>query len=356
MAATTPPSLPNSLGDIILKVRKITKSPSSNLITDDQIIQYVNTYYLYDFPQEVRVKNTLSNFTFTTIPYQDTYQLPTDSVITIEPPLYIGGYQSYFTQSQEKFYQLYPRLAVQSNAVAGGDGTSGPYGFTLSNAPVFQKNIVIYAQNAAGITMTAVDLPTSTSSGTLQGQYISSGTINYITGEVTGLTFTVSVPSGEYINAESVPYYPSRPSAMLFYNDTLHLRPVPNAPYLVTIQAYVNPIACILGQGYNPPTDGGTVDTNYPSPPNVVTIPTGFTIDSDTPQIKQWWQLIAWGAALKIFEDRGDMESIGRFMPLYQNQKRLVLRRTLVEMSNERVATIYTDQTQYPMGNFYNQF
>lgn len=353
---TTPPGLPNTLGDIISKIRRICKAPSANQITDNQIIQYINTYFLYDFPQELRLKNTLSNFTFTTSPNQDNYQLPTDSVITIEPPVYISGYQSYFTQSQDDFYRLYPRLGLSVNGLATGNGTQGPYSFTLSNAPVLQNNVVVYAEDSTGATATAVDIPITTSTGALSGVAIqAASTINYVTGSVS-ILFNNVIPSGNPINCQVVPYMPSRPVAMLFYHDTISLRPVPDAAYLVNVQAYVNPIACILGQSFNPPTDGGTNDTMYPSPPNAINIPAGFINDTDTAQIKQWWQLIAWGASMKIFEDRGDLESIGKFMPLFDNQRRLVLRRTLVEMATERAATIYTEQCSYGVGNFFNQF
>lgn len=358
---TTPPGLPNTLGDIIQKVRRITKSPSPNQITDGQIIQYVNTYFLYDFPQELRLENTLSNFSFTTIPYQESYKLPTDSVITVEPPVYINGYQSFFTQSQDKFYLLYPRLAITASNIAVGNGSTGPYSFTLSNTPLLQNNLVISTVDASGNAQIATDIPVNTATGKLMGDsvapYIANtqSYIDYISGQGS-ITFSSIVANGVSINAQLVQYSPSRPVAMLFFQDTFYLRPVPDSAYLVNIQAYINPIACLTGQMYNPPTVGGTTDTNYPSPPNTANVPVGFQVDTETPQLKQWWQLIAWGAAMKVFEDRGDLENIQRFMPLFEKQKRLVLRRTLIEMANERSATIYTEQAQGFGGNFFNQF
>ena len=353
---TSPPGLPNNLGDIISKVRRITKSPSQNQITDDQIVQYINTYFLYDMPQELRLKNNLSNYTFATIPFQETYKLPTDTVISVEPPVYINGYQSYFTQSQDQFYMLYPRLGLVEQNLAFGNGTVGPYVFTLTNAPVLQNNVVIYATDSTGFTATAVDVPINVFTGALTGTSIQgASTLNYITG-VVSILFNNAIPTGNPINCQVVPYQASRPVAMLFYNDTIFLRPIPDASYLVNIQAYVNPFACINGASHNPPTNGGTNDPMFPNPPNAATIPAGFVSDTDTPQLNQWWQLIAWGTAIKIFEDRGDIENIARTMPLYDLQLRLVQRRTLVEMANERTATIYTEQVQYPLGNFFNQF
>jgi hypothetical protein len=338
-----PPYPPNTLADIISKVRRITKSPSANQITDGQITQYINTYYLYDFPAELRLKDTFSNWQFTCTPNQESYVLPTDTFITIEPPLYINGYQSHFTQSQEEFYKLYPRLGLQTNNNTG-NGTVGPYAIQIQNFPVLQNQVLIGALDSGGNAASATDTPIDIYTGTLSGPFIASGTINYLTGAIS-ITFTNTIPGGNTIDVNTVPYQPSRPVAALFYDNTMFLRPIPDGFYLVEIAAYINPFACPNGSLYNPPTDAGE------NPAGV-----GFISTLDTPQIKQWWQLIAWGASLKIFEDRGDIDNYMRFSPMYEQQKLLAQRRTLVEQANERTATIYTDQTRYGGGNFFNQF
>ncbi len=377
-APTPPPGLPNDLGDIVSKIRRITKSPSQAQITDDQIVQYINTYFLYDFPQELRLKNCLSNYNFSTIPYQESYRLPTDTIITVEPPVYVNGYQSFFTQSQDQFYRLYPRLAIPFQGQAG-NGTVGPYTVTLAPpagtpmSGILQNNVVLdLTDNTTGISSAcATDTPIDTTTGNMTGNGVASGTVNYITGVIT-ITFVSPVANTSSISVNFVPYVPSRPSAVLFYGDTLYLRPIPDGAYLVNIQAYINPISANfgalsnppIGQQYTPATGAGTPDPVAPSPPNPYTptagqpnsIARGFVTVDNTPQVKQWWQLVAWGAAIKIFEDRGDIESIARFQPLYENQKILVLRRTIVEMANERTATIYTEQTSHGGGNFFNQF
>jgi len=373
---TVAPGLPNTLGDIITKVRLITKSPSPNMISDDQIVQYINTWYLYDMPQELRLKNCLSNYSFATIPMQETYKLPTDTIITIEPPVYINGYQSLFTQSQDNFYMLYPRLGI---SFTGPSGTSitGPYTFTLQlpggipPGGVLQGNTVVSAiDNATGLGIaTGTDTPTNTTTGTFQGNGMAAAsTINYTTGVIT-LNFANILPTTATIHVQFVPYVPSRPVAMLFYADVIHLRPIPDAAYLVNIQAYINPIAAITGALYNPPIGqtytpalgAGPNDTVLSSPPNPYTtlganpIARGFVSSTDTPQLKQWWQLAAWGAALKLLEDRGDWDTVERLYPFYDKQMRLVLRRTIVEQNNERTATIYTEQTQGIGNSWYNQ-
>lgn len=368
-APSVPPAIPNTLGDIIAKVRRITKSPSQNQITDSQIIQYINTYFVYDFPEELRLKNTFSNWVFTTTPNQETYQFPTDQFLSIEPPLYINGYQSFFTQSQENFYMLYPRLGL-TTTLGFGNGTVGPYTFFTSNEPILQNNVVVGATDSAGNSVYASDLPSPayaypppsvvpTQLGALIGPGVvvnpfypnlSTAFVNYVTGQIT-ITFTNAIPSGTAITAQIVPYNPSRPVAALFYQDILYLRPIPDGFYQVTVAAYQQPITMLtattafdlgvpgqtaLGPGFN--NSGSTSDATL------------------LPQIRQWWQLIALGASMKIFEDKGDLENMQRLLPSYDMQKRLALRRTLVEMANERVSTVYSEQVQYPLGNFFNQF
>lgn len=348
---TAPPGLPNILGDIVTKIRRVTKSPSQNQITDEQIVQYINTYLLYDLPQELRLKDMFSNWVFNTVPNQECYPLPTDTVITVEPPVYIDGYQCSFTQSQEMFYMLYPKLGITNNVVSGTGAST--YAFNLNNFPIFQNNFVIGAIDSTGAPASAMDTPFSNTIGSLAGPgvvanpaYPTAPTsyVNYITGAVV-INFTNTIPLGNQITTNVVPYNASRPVACLFYYNNLYLRPVPDSFYQVKVAAYINPLACLLGASNNPPTLGQTND------PGV-----GFVNDTDTPQLKQWWQLVAWGAALKVFEDRGDLENIQRIMPMYDMQRRLALRRTLVEMSNERVSTPYSDQYAFSMSSYFNQF
>ena len=68
------------------------------------------------------------------------------------------------------------------------------------------------------------------------------------------------------------------------------------------------------------------------------------------PQLSQWWQYIAYGAAKKIFEDRMDTDSLQMIMPEYKNQERLVERRTIVNAASERTATIFTEQVDISSG------
>ena len=332
--STPPPGLPNTLGDIILKVRRICKMPNQNQITDNQIIQYVDTYYLYDFPEELRMKNLYTNYSFITVPYQETYPLPTDTYVVVETPLYINGYQSFFTQSQDNFYMLYPRLGIVDTTNVGDSGDT--YDLFIQTTPVLQNQVVVGATDNSGVTHNAIDVPQAVAQPNLQlnpslGYFSFDGgttvdlnsTINYVTGAI-HIIFPTTIGTGNQITINSVPYFPSRPTACLFYADTFSLRPIPDNSYLVEIATYITP--------------------------------SNMEAQTATPQIKQWWQLLAWGAALKILEDRGDFDQVQKMRPFYEEQKNLVLRRTLVQQSSERTATIYTEQTGYGNNNWFGQF
>ena len=181
-----------------------------------------------------------------------------------------------------------------------------------------QNRVVISTANPNGGNFNAADLPTDSINGTFTGD--ATGTINYVTGDVT-ITFSNLTVAGSIINCQIVPYQPSRPSAMLFFQNKMYLRPIPDASYQVEVQAY---------QTF-----------------------TSFAASNDTPYIKQWWQFIALGTALKIFEDVGDFEAIVQYRPLFEEQRCLAQRRTLVEQANERASTIYSEQAQALFSNFY---
>jgi hypothetical protein len=135
--------------------------------------------------------------------------------------------------------------------------------------------------------------------------------INYITGEYY-ITFPTAPAEGIAINSQTVPVNPTIPQALLFYDGQFIVRPVPDQPYRVDMEVYIQPTE-LLSTGQNP-------------------------------ELEEWWQLIAWNAAKKIFEDRMDYDSIGMILPSLKEQEALVLRRTIVQQTTQRVSTIYSEQ------------
>ena len=74
-----------TLQDIRLKVRRITKSPNSNQITDQQIDEYINNFYIYDFPEHLRLFQLREIYEFTLLPNIADYHTPVSDAIPVGP-------------------------------------------------------------------------------------------------------------------------------------------------------------------------------------------------------------------------------------------------------------------------------
>lgn len=356
-----PGPAPSTLADMRLKIRRITGRPSQQQISDDQIDQYINTFYIYDLPEQLQLISNRVNYQFLTTANQAIYDVPTDIYLTVMPPVFIGGYRSFMTQSRESFYRINPSLNYLQQSVAIGNGTNGPYNFTLINSPImrgWKSNppgaysvsvagtltdvaarflnwmVLISGTDANGVSVSLVDdgqgnlfdvADLSTDPGNARG------TINYITGVVAinaaPSGFITAIANGAAINAQYVPYKASRPQSCAFYQDQINLYPIPDQAYTVSFEAYK--------------------------------VPTQLLVDNQTPQLKQWWQVLAYGAADKIFSDNADIENQMKFRPMLEEQLKLIQRRTIVQQTSERTATIYEGQNgigQFMFGNLYNGF
>lgn len=356
----SPTAVPNTLAAIQAKVRRITARPSSNQITNDQINDYINTFYLYNLPEHLRLESLRVNYQFVTTANRPVYDLPRNTYLTSMPPVFIGGYQSYMTQSRENFFRINPQLNFLQESIDTGDGTTAFSG-TLTNTPImpgFKRNppgaysttefpapaeinwnVIISAVGSADATSGITPSYTLVDDG-LGNLFASTdadsdpanarGTINYITGAVSVTNFPISIPSGNAINAQYIAYVASRPQSVVFYQDQFILYPVPDQAYTVSFEAYRYPTAFL----------------NDPS-------------GTSHPQLDEWWELLAYGAALKVFEDTGDFENYSKYRPLMEEHLMLAQRRTIVQQTSERTATIYTEQAgpfQWPFGNPFSGF
>lgn len=316
---------PNTLTAIRNKVRKVTGSPSPTELTDAQIDEYINTFYFYEFPENLRLFQLHQPYIFYTQANIDSYVFPRNEILTINAPVYIAGYESFWSQSQSQFYRVYPQLN-NLQQVSTGAASPGPYTFTIPSAPILRgyitpgtarinSQVLISAGNAvarddaAGGWVNAAGTPLV-------------GTINYVTGLCT-VTFDSVIAAGTIINSQSVPYQPARSEGLLFYNDIITLRPVPDQVYKVEVQAFYSPTQLLAA--------------------------------NEEPLLQEWWQYLAFGAAKYVFEDRLDMDGWQKIQPFYDKQERAALRRTLVQQSQNRTSTIYTEMTDYPsQSNYFN--
>lgn len=348
------PAPTSTLATIKTKVRRLTRSPSEAQLSNDELEQYINTFVVYDFPEHLRLIGLKTTFNFYTNPFQDVYITddtlpPTNPLydfknryISIDKPVYIAGYDSFYAQSREQFFGIYPLVnSIQSIGTAG-DGVTTQFTGVINSVSgsippsgivqqiyLLQNNVLFSSLNATGLGLALIDVPIidpvtgfNTNVGNL---YVPGNTpstppivvdptnnINYVTGQFT-ITFPTAPASGAPINSQTVPQIPALPQALLFYDNKFTVRPIPDQPYKINFEAYIRP--------------------------------TYLMDNSSNPQFNEWWQYIAYGAARKILQDRMDMDSVTLIDPEFKKQEELVLRRTIVQQTSQRTATIYTEQT-----------
>lgn len=359
--AINPPT--NTLQTIQQKVRRLTRTPSTAQLSDDDLNQYINTFVVYDFPEHLRMFNLRTTYSFYTNPFQDVY--PTDTTaflgvttnplynfqnafISVHGPIYIAGYQSYFSQSREQFFGIYPLVNSIANTGFTGDGTTTSFTGVINSqqailppnnfqqvVTLLQNNVVFDSIDGLGLGLVMIDVPlTDAVTGNKRpvgNLYVPNAlptgpvtiinpanTINYVTGAFT-VTFPNPPASGVPINSQTVPQICALPQGLLYYDNKFTVRPVPDQPYKINFEAYIRPTALLE--------------------------------ENQSPELEEWWQYVSYGAAKKIFEDRQDLESVALIMPEYKKQEALCLRRTLVQYTNERTATIYTEQTMFGPGS-----
>lgn len=321
-----------TLQDIRDKVRKMTGTASTAILTNAQIDDYINSYYLYDLPAEFRSLQLKDVYTFTTERGVATYSWDSETYLSIETPVYLNKREIALFFNEKEFYGFVPG-DMFTQTITEGDGTAGPYTATLQNTPIIPSvnnnpasssypasrvlNFVIGANTSFGVSQSVSDISAG-ATGTLTGD--GTGTINYNTGALS-VTFTSTVPSGEDINVSYLSQQITRPVAILFLQNQLTLSPPPDQPYIVEITVYRKPTDVLLESSVN------------------------------SPELNEWWELIASGAAKKVFEDRADDDGIMKMMQMMQQRYAVVETRTYVQIGNERIPTIFSSQTP---NNTYN--
>lgn len=383
-------TVPSDLAIIRQKVRNVTATTSAVQLSDSEIDFYINTYLVFDFPEHLRLKSLHRNYTFFTNPNVDTYDFPVEQYISTQKPVYCDGYQVEYYQEQEFFYSLWPKLNFEQQVGTGDGVTTNPTLSALTNIPALRKSVhlsatiggenvsfldngegvflsepftIINISNAASavVTLNTTNHPftigstifisnvygmTSINGGSytvtnVAGALITinvnssgyntyeaggemtlqQGTINYTSGAIT-MDWGTAPDNATTIYSGYIPYVASRPRTVLFFNNQFIFRPVPNRSYRIETEVFQ--------------------------------VPTALLASSQSPELRQWWQMIALGAALKIFEDTQNMDDYRDVLPLYKQQEVLANRRTIKQQTSQRVATPFTEGPRRPYGLFYD--
>ncbi len=325
---------------------------------------YINDFYLYDLPEDLRTLKLRDFYLFNTIPNCGTYSLP-ENVYEVYDPIYIDNYQFRWYQYPQEFYQVWPELNFIDQNLFQGDGTTLNFPFTLTQSPVQQGTVVIGLQpNIDGTPSPPLetfrdtdqpiplDIPIKqyfVNPGTLTGNMGGTGTIDYLTGAV-NITYATAPQSGANGSVHYHPYVASRPRDVLYWQDQLFIRPIPNDTYLVKVMAYMMPTVVLSAATNAPVYPSLTVapGTTQFSSPNFDTVSvTGFSGTpparlTDLPVLNELWEVIAYGAAIKILIEEGDWQEVQPLQAIYERQKMLAQRKTLRQLAHQRIPTVYS--------------
>lgn len=310
--------LPN-LDNIIKKVRRYLALGLAQQISDQDIIDAINTYYLWNLPQNLKLLSLEQRVSFYTQPNVDVYAFDTDNYYDVQPLMMIAGYSTQLLQSVQQFFYVWPKVKYQQQ-VGSGDGSTGIFNVTISSGTPFLRSfpgnketeVLISCPDVNGNVMLLVDVPTSPSQGNLYdpNTNIVYGTVNYLNG-ICSFSFPSNTLAGGAIYAQTTPYVAARPQTCLFFQDQFTLRPVPSTAYEVVYTALVKPTQFLA--------------TNLLA----------------TPEIQEWWELLAAGGARILFQERMDENQLGILEPIYQEKLRNIERRTLTQLGNQQAATIF---------------
>lgn len=343
-----------TLTAIRLKFRKLTGAGTVYQISDADIDDYINSFYSYDFPAQFRSLKLKDKYTFNTIQGIDTYAFNSEQYTTVEMPCTCMKREIKLFNDPWSFYGVNFNWQQQTN-FAYGTGSTGTYSGTLTATPLIRsvnnnpstlgvpntppstiaastnypsqgysgyqagrvQNVLITA-NTATSTLNVTD----DGAGNLIGD-CSAGTINYLTGAIAGLIFNSAVPSGNAIQCQYNPVQPSIPLSIMFFQNQFTLRPVPDQGYTVELIAYRQPSQAIFTAG------SGT----------------------GTPELSEWWEALAFGAAKKFYEDRLDNDGVALMDKSLRERYDVAYTRTYAQLGKQRISTLYSDQLTQNYGS-----
>lgn len=372
----------NLLSDIITYVRRIIKSPSNAVISDNLIIDYINRFWLMDVDARVQLFDLKTVYSFQTSPGVAEYNMPLYDVqqetvgqdIGMFPvyqgfmqSCYANGIQVPFYTQRDSFWNLWPNYLQALNPAAIGNGGSN-YTLMLPFFPAIQGHVDI-----AGIITTGVnqDPPLGTNINTSipstsiypavyitavdssginrvvqdSGQFLVSN-VNYGLLMAPGTApFGYSALSGGYSTTLNTVNYETGQINVTF-TDPSNGNPVA-IPAGTNIQAqcyfYQQGLPRAILYYNNCITLRPPPDISYLIEMNAYLTPAAFLSTTEAIPFGYMAEYISRGAARKILADTGDVEQFQFYEPLFKEQEILVWKRSQRQFTATRTGTIFSD-------------
>lgn len=384
----------NLVNDCITYIRRIIKSPSNAVITDNLLIDYINRFWIMDVDARIQLFDLKKKLSFQTVPGVDRYNMPLYSVQTepgpqsigmypvyqgIMDPCYINGIQVPFTTQRNDFFRIWPNVVQYCSVVGVGDGTVGPYSLTLPllpnnstpvNTPV--NSLLRGHIDTTGIIALGVneDPPVVTEAqaistpGTIEAVPVTSVDAAFFitTQDATGASVVIS-DSGQFLEGNvnlgllMVPgKAPNGNQPLNAYSSTEntinYLTGEVNVQFPVAIPAGVNiNVQCYFFQAglprgvlfHNNTITLRTVPSSqFLFEADAYMTPAAFLSTTEALPFAYMTEYIARGAARKILSDTGDIEQFQFYEPLFKEQELLVWKRSQRQFTSNRTQTIYS--------------
>lgn len=305
---------------ILSEFRNICGIPDASMYSDAQCATLINYYYQFVLPKELKIFWGYTNYQFYCQANIDQYLAPA-GFQTVNPSVYCDGFDIEWYTDPDTFYQDYPQQENKQQ-IDTADGSNNSFSANISAYPILPRSLYV-----TDGTQVVQDVPTSPFDGTGTFTQVSplssvgavSGTINYSTGSLSGLSFLTVPIVNAGIVATSQTYQPNRPQGILFFPQTpltdatqvtlnainmFVLRPVPDQVYLVKMQG--------------------------------IQIPQPFLNYTDVPFRSDLGPLIALGASLHRFKLFNQMDQYDEILPEYNRFKDICMQDTYEEMLYQR--------------------
>jgi|GEM_PF-1514232 len=345
-----------SLDQMRNTVRRMTARYTEEQMPETQIDTYLNLFLTLHFPLYFKNLKLTKPYVFLTTPNVDTYDFiyedtPTEPStgnrtaatpgnIQITPPVYCQGYILRYFQDKTTFYNRWPKLTVNQIIGSGGNAANVHYTGTIPSFPFLRAQLDIFGNvtEAAVIISAIVNDPNSANSalnysisdvpqpnsnvGRLYDQQGNNvGFVEYLTGKYDfNVAGSAVLPAEATIYASVVPYQASRPTDVIFYNQQITFRPVPQQIYQVEFQISQQPIQLIESRS--------------------------------APELDEWYLFICAGAAKLIYADFPDDEGLATLMKTWDEQLLIAQRRTLRQLGSQRASTIFS-QPGRPLASWF---
>jgi hypothetical protein len=293
-----------TLADIRQKTRQVSGRLSTAELTNSQLDQYINRYYRFTFPAEVKLERIHTYYNLLTSANQATYTFDNDNYTNVEPPAVIDYLNMLYYQEPARFYANNPYQVTRLTPWTG-DGVTANFSTTVQAFPILPDTIVI-SDNVESFedeneTWTGSNVNIT---GTLGGVAI----VNYSTGSI-NVTFSSAPANGQNIYLSYALFQPGRPTAVLFYDNKFTFYPPPDTAYRFSMKAYKRVDALVNA--------------------------------TDVPLLPQWGPCIAYGAARDIASDYGENDLYAEITTLYKEQIAYVLNRTEQNLLNVRASPCF---------------